>query len=168
MDIIKLAAIKRASDGEVFTGRNHSEILYSRKNKDLMRRVNIQGFITDKNDFVDRKEAGKIALEAGQIDKPTDTLFSEDITGDNPWAGDVIKQLQAENEEYKTALETIRDLETDCCHRCEGNGRLYADGKSHLVIENAPTILCGNCGGSGRILPEDAQDIAGQALKGGK
>lgn len=62
------------------------------------------------------------------------------------------------------ALEEIRDLETKACSRCEGNGRLYADGKAHLISENAATILCGNCGGSGRILPEDAQDIAEAAI----
>jgi len=38
-----------------------------------------QGFITSRNRFVDRKEGGKIAFEAGQISKPTKFLFSEDI-----------------------------------------------------------------------------------------
>lgn len=62
------------------------------------------------------------------------------------------------------ALREIRDLETECCHRCEGNGKVYADGKGHLISENAPTVLCGNCGGSGQILPEIAQEIAEQAI----
>lgn len=68
------------------------------------------------------------------------------------------------NVDLVEALEEIRDLETECCSRCEGNGRLYVDGKGHLLSENAETILCGNCGGSGRILPENAQEIAEAAL----
>jgi len=40
------------------------------------------GFVTDTGEFVDRKEAGRMAFEAGQIDKPTDCLFSENLTGD--------------------------------------------------------------------------------------
>lgn len=78
-------------------------------------------------------------------------------------AAEVIRQVEA-HEGLVEALEQIRDLETECCSRCEGNGRLYADGKAHFLSENADTILCGNCGGSGRILPDDAQDIAEQAL----
>jgi hypothetical protein len=78
---------------------------------------------------------------------------------------DYIVQAINSHEKFKTALENIAELETDCCQRCEGNGRLYADGKTHLMSENAETILCGNCGGSGRILPEDAQTIASEALK---
>ena len=77
----------------------------------------------------------------------------------------LIKDLKSINDKLVEALEKIRDLETDCCPRCEGEGNIYADGKAHYMSENAPTIPCGNCGGSGRILPEDAQDIAVEALK---
>lgn len=63
-----------------------------------------------------------------------------------------------------TALENITTLEKTCCHRCEGNGRLYADGKAHLLSEGANTILCGYCGGSGYLLPEDVQEIASEAI----
>ena len=38
-----------------------------------------QGFLTSKDRFVDRKEAGDIAFKAGQISKVTDILMSEDI-----------------------------------------------------------------------------------------
>ena len=38
-----------------------------------------QGFLTSKNRFVDRAEAAKIAYVAGQIEKPHETLFSEDL-----------------------------------------------------------------------------------------
>jgi hypothetical protein len=42
---------------------------------------NIQGFLTNKNRFVDRKEAMTIALEANQVINPYAgyNLFSEDI-----------------------------------------------------------------------------------------
>lgn len=42
----------------------------------------IQGFITNKGRFVNRKEAFKIALDAGQIDESAGVggeLFSEDL-----------------------------------------------------------------------------------------
>lgn len=39
----------------------------------------IQGFLTSKDRFVDRKEAGEIAFKAKQINKLTDMLFSEDL-----------------------------------------------------------------------------------------
>lgn len=42
-------------------------------------RSSVQGFLTSNNRFVDRKEAGIIALEASQIKTPTDCLFSEDL-----------------------------------------------------------------------------------------
>jgi len=79
-------------------------------------------------------------------------------------ACDRLDTAEAINADLLSALKEIRDLETECCPRCEGNGRLYADGKAHLLSENADTVFCGNCGGSGRILPENAQDIAEAAI----
>lgn len=38
-----------------------------------------QGFITSDDRFVERKEAGQIAFDAGQIKKLTECLFSEDL-----------------------------------------------------------------------------------------
>jgi hypothetical protein len=38
-----------------------------------------QGFLTSKNRFVNRKEAGKIAFERGQTEELKETLFSEDL-----------------------------------------------------------------------------------------
>lgn len=42
---------------------------------------NIEGFLTNKNRFVDRKEGAKIAIESGQIDKLEfgSQLYSEDL-----------------------------------------------------------------------------------------
>lgn len=39
----------------------------------------VQGFVTDRNTFVDRAEAANIAFAAGQVDAPKDELFSEDL-----------------------------------------------------------------------------------------
>lgn len=38
-----------------------------------------QGFLTNTNRFVDRKEASKIAFEAGQVNEDDGCLFSEDL-----------------------------------------------------------------------------------------
>jgi hypothetical protein len=38
-----------------------------------------QGFLTNTDRFVDRKEAGQIAFDAGQIKEETKRLFSEDL-----------------------------------------------------------------------------------------
>ncbi len=43
------------------------------------RKLTIQGFLTSKGNFVNRKEAAEIAFKANQIEKETITLFSEDI-----------------------------------------------------------------------------------------
>jgi len=67
--------------------------------------------------------------------------------------------------QIKPRLEQIIDDEGETCGRCEGNGAMWADGKAHYMSENCPTVLCGNCGGSGRIMGEDAKDIARAALK---
>jgi len=99
-----------------------------------------------------QKEPQKLSITIGYI---TPLIFE---------ACDRLDTVEAIKAELLAALEQIRDLETECCSRCEGNGRLYADGKAHYPSENADTILCGSCGGSGRILPEDAQEIAEAAI----
>ena len=38
-----------------------------------------QGFLTNKNRFVEREEAAEIAFAAQQIDKPIKRLYSEDL-----------------------------------------------------------------------------------------
>ncbi len=38
-----------------------------------------QGFLTNKNRFVDREEAAKLAFESDQISKELDRLYSEDL-----------------------------------------------------------------------------------------
>lgn len=76
--MIKEAAILK--DGVVYVGHRHDSICkaYSKGffNRDTGR---IQGFVTNTGEFVDRKEAARIAFECGQIKKPVDGLVSEDL-----------------------------------------------------------------------------------------
>lgn len=67
--------------GFVLTGRRHHNILalFGLLGHNHLDYNKIQGFITSKNQFVDRTEAAKIAYEAGQIDGPSDYLISEDL-----------------------------------------------------------------------------------------
>lgn len=67
--------------------------------------------------------------------------------------------LEAENQRLREGLQAIADSEGSCCMRCEGNGKLWADGKAHYPSYEGPTVNCGNCGGSGRI-HEDIQEMA--------
>lgn len=79
--MIIAAAVKYR--GVVFTGYRHDRVYTSfpmgffkgpEGTKD-----HIQGFITDKGIFLDRKEGGEYAFKIGQIKKETDLLFSEDL-----------------------------------------------------------------------------------------
>ena len=76
--MIKEAAIK-LKDGRVFVGHRHDKIILGHPGEDFKRPNSTQGFITGNGKFVDRKEAGRIAFECGQIKKLTDHLSSEDL-----------------------------------------------------------------------------------------
>ena len=69
--------------GIVFCGWRHMNCLYQMVAiTGLMQHEageEIQGFLTNTNRFVDRKEAGDIAFKAGQIDKENNHLYAEDI-----------------------------------------------------------------------------------------
>lgn len=71
--------------GIVFSGWRHGNCIYQMVAVTGLRSVpaesgpSIQGFLTNKNRFVDREEAAKIAYEAGQTEKLLDKLFSEDL-----------------------------------------------------------------------------------------
>ena len=47
--------------------------------------------------------------------------------------------------------EDIVHGEHDVCSRCEGEGRLWADGLAHYYDPNRPTKACPNCDGTGRV-----------------
>lgn len=84
--MIKEAAIQRISDGKVWTGRRHGDVIRKiNADGDMVTRTRfIQGFVTDDGRFVDRHEAFKIAVECNQLLNPKDpwaapTLMSEDL-----------------------------------------------------------------------------------------
>ena len=64
----------------IYTGKRHSDAISSAAEKTGMKPVRgEQGFVTNAGRFVSRKEAAKIAFEAGQTEKLEDELFSEDV-----------------------------------------------------------------------------------------
>lgn len=65
-----------AADGMFFLIRHplHGELAHR-----TFRESEVQGFITTKNRFVDRKEAAEVAYSAGQIASPKTELHSEDL-----------------------------------------------------------------------------------------
>ena len=68
--------------GIVFSGRHHLQCMYQAyqlTGKKQCELIEYQGFLTSHNRWVTRKEAGEIAFLAGQVDKPTDYLFSEHL-----------------------------------------------------------------------------------------
>jgi hypothetical protein len=79
--IVRTHQPNNIDDGIVFCGHRHHNCIVQIKEMQLTSSHTpiVQGFLTSKNRFVDRIEGGKIAFEVGQVDKPTDTLMSEDL-----------------------------------------------------------------------------------------
>jgi hypothetical protein len=84
MDRVKSAAIQTKDGALVFTGRSHAAII--KEQPKGVCKGGTQGFVTDDGTFVDRHVAAIIAFAAGQTKKQETILFSEDLTGDWPWA----------------------------------------------------------------------------------
>lgn len=77
---IKEAAIRQ--DGRVWTGRRHDVVIkkiIEELGRDATPVRAEQGFVTECGKFVDRKEAAKIAFEAGQVKELFPILMSEDL-----------------------------------------------------------------------------------------
>ena len=76
---------KNVDRGIVFCGHRHPHCMYSMCAITGKRSVEpevgeyIQGFLTNKNRFVDREEGAIIAFDANQIKKEKQTLYSEDL-----------------------------------------------------------------------------------------
>lgn len=79
----RIAASAIQQDGVTYTGPHHSDIIRQIVGCGGRRPVTgTQGFITNRNRFVERPEAAQIALAAGQIDKlrySRRDLFSEEL-----------------------------------------------------------------------------------------
>ena len=76
--MIKEAAILK--DGVIYTGKRHNEIIEA--NKSILGHFGsdeVQGFVTDCGDFVNRQVAAEIAVYRGQVAKYVQTLYSEDL-----------------------------------------------------------------------------------------
>jgi hypothetical protein len=90
-EFIICAAIKHGDTGKIYYGHRHNhcleasngELSWKLNRQEICKIERIQGFITSKNRFVDRKEALIIALENNQIiDKKEirgTELYSEDL-----------------------------------------------------------------------------------------
>lgn len=80
---ITLAAIEYG--GVIYTGKRHHLIIKDMVNSQVpggAKRFHNQGFVTNEGEYLNRKEAARIALLAGQIEKLSyseDELFSEEV-----------------------------------------------------------------------------------------
>ena len=76
---------KNCDRGLVVTGHRHGQCMWTMSSLTGLRSVEeevgeyIQGFLTNKNRFVDREEGAIIAFDAKQITEEKKTLFSEDL-----------------------------------------------------------------------------------------
>ena len=89
MEKIEKAAIKfyetKYNCWIIFTGQRHADILWNMFNMDCNydKKSAVQGFLTNKDRFVNRYEAKEIAIAANQLIVPEEEtyaeLFSEDV-----------------------------------------------------------------------------------------
>ena len=79
---------KNCDTGLVVLGHRHGQCMWTMSSLTGLRSVTNaadgvgeyeQGFLTNTNRFVDRKEAGQIAFEASQTEELKTTLYSEDL-----------------------------------------------------------------------------------------
>ena len=79
---------KNCDKGLVVLGHRHGQCMWTMSSLTGLRSVTNavdgvgeyeQGFLTNTNRFVDRKEAGQIAFAAGQTEELKTTLYSEDL-----------------------------------------------------------------------------------------
>ena len=160
-EFVKCAAIKR-DDGIILAGRNHAFVI-QHSPEGTCKKNSQQGFITSKARFVNRSEAGDIAFAAGQIKKPTNLLFSEDITQDNPWAGeiittqaDTIEALQAENVTISEQLEaSCKDNDALRTRIGELEGEIKEEAGKVFTTENVYICKCGRVTGDPSEYPDD-------------
>lgn len=80
IESIKHAAI-RAKNGMIFLGKCHADCFHQADNIGikLSSKADNQGFITNIGRFVNRIEAAKIAVSAGQVGIGIEILISEDL-----------------------------------------------------------------------------------------
>lgn len=77
---IKEAAILH--DGKVWTGRRHHNVIQKiieELGREAAPVTGEQGFVTECGKFLDRKDAARVAFEAGQVPELYTVLMSEDL-----------------------------------------------------------------------------------------
>lgn len=80
VEVVKHAAVK-SKDGWIFIGKHHADCFHKAHNVNIKMSSSAddQGFITNNGRYLKRSEAAELAFKSGQIDKPTQLLFSEDL-----------------------------------------------------------------------------------------
>lgn len=98
------AAIK-TDGGNIVIDKNHPAILKKVPYGYFKIQGQTQGFLTSEHKFVDRFEAAKIAVEAGQIEEElvrgSTGLISENLWADSGFEYDLVKGYYKENETLK-------------------------------------------------------------------
>ena len=86
--IIEGVLPKNCDVGLVVLGHRHGQCMWTMGSLTGLRSVTngedsvgeyVQGFLTNTNRFVDRKEGAEIAFNANQINEQKETLYSEDL-----------------------------------------------------------------------------------------
>jgi len=113
---IKAAAI--IHEDVIYEGRSHPEIGWMMLDIGACYKPfpsgYFQGFVTDGGNYVDRKLAMRIALDAGQVEQehlsnPCIGLFSEDLIHSEVW------DYPLKNRRYTLGMRTSNDrMDTDC------------------------------------------------------
>jgi len=75
---------KNIPTGFVVCGRRHHNCFalmgqVADESKSYKQLNEVQGFLTSKDVFLDRRKAAELAFKSGQIDRQIETLFSEDL-----------------------------------------------------------------------------------------
>ena len=80
-ELIIHAAVKAADCDLIIFGKCHADCFAKAHHLDLplSKKAEDQGFLTNRNKFLNRRNAAILAFKNGQIKKETSILFSEDI-----------------------------------------------------------------------------------------
>lgn len=77
-----VCAALRYEDGFIVAGVRHCDMIMQPQMQAVGRRNFVkaeQGFLDNRYNFLTRKEAAELAMDAGQITRKPDILFSEDL-----------------------------------------------------------------------------------------
>lgn len=116
---------KNINSGLVFCGRMHA-CIFAQIGGTVGERIELgihekeQGFLTSENRFVDRKEAAKIAIKSGQIEKVNyfrDKLDSCDLYKTNP-----CKHEDEDGNDIKKFIAEMGDIGDWWCPTCGQTG----------------------------------------------